>query len=127
MEHRWNARTEVNAAIAVHLQHFGATQAIVKNVSRTGMLLDTRQFNLMRGGVVELAYTVARNLEGATIRLKALIVHAGDGLAGIMFIEHAGDFAALLDYCSGHALPAARHDGDLHHGKPDRAVAYASA
>jgi hypothetical protein len=127
MEHRWNARAEVNATITVHLQNFGATQAIVKNISRTGMLLDIRQFNLARGGVVELAYTVARKLEREIVRLKALIVHGGDGRAGIMFIEHAGNFAALLDYCAGHALPAARHDAEPHHGMPDRIIAYASA
>ena len=98
MEHRWNARTQVNAAITLNLPHSGAIQAIVKNISRSGMLLDTRQFDLMRGGVVELAYTVARKLEREIVRLKALIVHGGDGLAGIMFIAHPPHPGLLLHW-----------------------------
>jgi hypothetical protein len=132
MEHRWNSRKKVNSIITVHLQQFGAIKAMVKNISRTGMLLDTRQFNLPRGSVVELAYTVLRKLERETVRIKALTIHAGDGLAGIMFIEHAGDIAALWDDCAEHPLPAPRHGGERHdvkpnNGMPGRAVAYASA
>ena len=109
MEHRWNSRKQVNAEITVHLQDRGAIKTTVKNVSRTGILLDTRHFDLSRGSIVELSFTASRKLEREIIRLKALTIHAGDGLAGLMFIEHAGDIVALLDDGGEHAYPAARY------------------
>jgi hypothetical protein len=95
MEHRWNSRTEINSTVTVYPKHFGAVKAMVKNISKHGMLLETDQFSLAKGGVVELAYTAFRKVASETVRLKALTIHASGGLAGLMFIENAGDFAAL--------------------------------
>ena len=130
MEHRWSSRQEINSTITVHLQQFGAIEARVKNVSRTGMLLDIRQF-ITRGSIVELAYTVMRKLERETVRIKALTIHGGDGLAGIMFIEPAEDFAVLLDALDAaaeHALSPTQHGSKRHNNAmPGRSAGYASA
>lgn len=43
---------------------------------------------------MELAHAVSREAEDEAVRLKALTLHAEDGLTGLMFIENAADFAA---------------------------------
>ena len=127
MEHRWSSRKDIDSTITVHLQNFGAITARVKNVSRTGMLLDTRQFNLMQGSIVELAYTVIRKLQSETVRLKALTIHAGEGLAGLMFIEAAGDITALMESSAGHSLPPTHHTSDRRNGESGNSISSHSA
>jgi hypothetical protein len=62
MEHRWNARKEINSRVTVYPRHFGVINATVKNIGTNGMLLDTGRFNLQIGGMVELAHAVFRAL-----------------------------------------------------------------
>jgi hypothetical protein len=131
MEHRWSSRQDINSTITVRLQHYDTIKAEVKNVSRTGMLLDTREVNIARGTIVELVYAH----ESETVSFRALAIHGGDGLAGIMFIEHAGKFTALLDTlntAAEHVLPAMLHDSkqrsdEVGHGISGHGSGYASA
>ena len=122
MEHRWNSRKEIHSTVTVYPGHFGAIKAVVKNISGNGMLLETDQFYLAKGGVVELAYAASPRVESETVRLKALTIHASGGLAGLMFIENAGDFAALWADSADHRVDAAPRAMNERTGKTDNGI-----
>lgn len=86
MEHRFNSRKEVHSPIIVFEKQIGFINASVKNSSVGGMLVDAGRLTLPKGRVVELAGEAAWRLESKTGLPKALIIHAKDGLMGLMLL-----------------------------------------
>lgn|GEM_PF-2155366 len=131
MEHRWNSRQEINSTVMVYLEHFGVIRAQVKNISGDGMLLKTDRCELRKGAIVELICASVRALESGIARLRALIIHANDGLVGLMFIEDREKVAALWgDYQDDDAEDACRSMSGMNdvfeNSNPNRVVEYAS-
>ena len=131
MEHRWNPRKEIDSPVMVYHEQIGIIKASVKNVSADGMLVDTGQLMLKKGTIVELAGATMRSIKNKMVRLKALIVHANEGLAGLMFIENMEISAALWgDFEDGHAETArpsiAEPNGRLRNIRHHSVVGYAS-
>ena len=84
MEKRFTPRQEINSSVLVFQNNIGCINAVVKNVSPQGMLLDTGEFTLPQGTVVELAGPASQLLESRMGLPKALIVHSNSGMAGLM-------------------------------------------
>jgi len=101
MEHRWNSRKEINSTVTVYQERIGIIRATVKNVCADGMLMETGRSVLPKGAVVELTGTTLRKLESKMVRLKGLIIHAKDGVAGLMFIGDTTGITALLTDFAG--------------------------
>ena len=87
MEHRWTTRKAINYPIMVYLNSIGFINSFVKNISAHGMLVDTGQFTLPKGAVVELAGTGSWDLESKMGLPKAFIVRANYGQAGLMLLS----------------------------------------
>lgn len=131
MEHRWNPRKEINSPVMVYQEQIGIIKASVKNVSADGMLVETGGFGLTKGAVVELAGATLRSIESKMLRLKALIIHADDGVAGLMFIANREKIADLWgnfehNRAEESSLPISGMDGAIGNGDLDRAAEYAS-
>jgi hypothetical protein len=102
MEHRWNPRKEIDSPVMIYQEQTGNIKASVKNISANGMLVDMGQLMLTKGAIVELAGATMRSIESKMVCLKALIVHANEGLAGLMLIENREISAALWrDFADG--------------------------
>ena len=95
MEHRFSPRKEINSPVMIYQNQIGFIGASAKNISASGMLVDTGRFSLPKGAVVELAGAAAWELESKLGLPKALIVHVNDGKMGLMLIENRGKVAAL--------------------------------
>ena len=95
MEHRFNAREEVNSPVLVFHELVGCIKALVKNVSTNGMLVDTGRSTLPKGVVVELAGPASWKLESKTGLPKALVVHSENGKAGLMLEANSTRIARL--------------------------------
>lgn len=95
MEHRWNPRKEINSRVMVYQPQIGIIKAAVKNISAEGMLVDTGQYALTKGVIVELADAALNRLQSKMLRLKALIVHTDDSAAGLMVIGDRRNVAVL--------------------------------
>jgi hypothetical protein len=99
MERRWNARKEFNSTVMVYQERAGIIRVSVKNVSADGMLMETGRSVLSKGALVELTGETLRKHGNKMTRLKGLIVHAKDGLAGLMFVgDTTGVIALLTDF-----------------------------
>jgi hypothetical protein len=88
MEHRFSPRVVTNSPVMIYDKQIGFIDALVKNVSATGMLVDTGRFSLNKGAVVELAGAASWRLESKIGLPKALIVHANNGQTGLLLIAH---------------------------------------
>ena len=95
MEHRFSPRKEINLPIMIYQNPIGFIKAWVKNASADGMLVDTGQFALPKGAVVELAGAAAWQLESKMGLPKALIIHAKDGPTGLMLLANKKKVAGL--------------------------------
>jgi hypothetical protein len=95
MEHRAKTRKEINYPILIHHNPTGFINALIMNVSADGMLVDTGQFSLPKGAVVELAGTGSWLLESKMGLPKAIITHAKNGQAGLMLLSSVRKVAEL--------------------------------
>jgi len=89
MDHRWNTRKEVASPTLIHpllIQQgaVGIIAASVRNISAGGILVATRGGALQPGAVIDLTAGISGRRR-RLFPLKALVVHATDGLAGLMF------------------------------------------
>jgi hypothetical protein len=95
MEKRFSPRQEINSSVLVFQNNIGCINALVKNISSHGMLLDTGQCTLPTGAVVELAGPASQQLESIMGLPKAFIVHSDHGKAGLLVVtgNNGGDMA----------------------------------
>ena len=114
MDHRWNTRKEVATPRLIHpllIQQgaVGIIAASVRNISAGGMLVATRGGALQPGAVIELTAGISGTRRCKLFPLKALVIHATDGLAGLMFTGDEQITAAfrncLEDACRKQADP----------------------
>ncbi|MEJ2573620.1 MAG: hypothetical protein P8164_08565 [Gammaproteobacteria bacterium] len=110
MEHRWNPRKEMDSRVTVYRHGLGDFMAAVKNISAEGMLVDTGQYALPKGVMVELAAAALDGLQSSLLRLRALTVHADDdGAAGLMFIGDKRNIAALFKNLENQLVAQSAH------------------
>lgn len=131
MEHRWNPRKEITSPVMVYQERIGLIRAEVKNISANGMLVNLGQSALSKGAVVELVGATLRRFQSKVLRLRALIVHTDEGLAGLMFLDAKETIAALWkaledNYCNETYPSADGMTDDMKIGNSANAVAYAS-
>lgn len=91
MEHRFSPRVITNSPVMIYDKQIGFIDAFVRNVSATGMLVDTGRFSLTKGAVVELAGAASWRLESKTDLPKALIIHTKHGQTGLLLIAHTSE------------------------------------
>jgi hypothetical protein len=132
MEHRFSPRKGTNSPVMIYQNQIGFITASVKNVSANGMLVDTGRFALPKGSIVELAGAASWKLESKRGLPKALIIHAADGLTGLMLIANRGKVADLWGNSQSERTEEAaplvsRMDGALENGNFNRALEYASS
>ena len=131
MEHRWNPRMEINSPVMVYQECIGIIKASVINFSADGMLVDMGPFAVTKGAAVALAGATFRRLQSELFRLRALIIHRNDNLAGLMFIGDRRNVADLWKDLQNNAYEEAYLPMDQMNSTRDtanfrRAVAYAS-
>jgi len=98
MAYRWNTRKEINLPIMIYHNPVGFITASIKNVSADGILVDTGQFSLPKGAVVELAGAGSWQLESKIGLPKALITHVDDdGQAVLMLLSTGAKVADMRD------------------------------
>lgn len=112
MERRWHPRKEIDSRVMVYREGLGNFMAAVKNISADGMLVDTGRYALAKGVIVELADAALNGLQSSLLRLRALIVHADDRAAGLMFVGDGRTLAALLRNLEEQHLAQAAHSGN---------------
>ena len=95
MEHRWYPRQEIELPVMVYQEQIGMIRAAVKNIGTNGVLVDMGRYVLSKGVIVKLVDATMKSLQSKMSRLRALIVHADEGVAGLMFIGDRRDVAAL--------------------------------
>jgi len=86
MEHRWNPRRQIEGELMVRYPDGGVRQAQVINCSVDGLLVEWGPAPPAKGALVALAEATACRFHGDRFPLKALIVHSGEGRAGLMFM-----------------------------------------
>jgi len=131
MEHRWNPRKEINSPVMIYQERTGIIKATVINFSADGMLVDMGRFALTKGAAVALAGATFRRLQSEMFRLRALIIHSNDNLAGLMFIGDRHNVSALWRDLENNNYDEAYFPTGQMNGTHDtailpRAVAYAS-
>jgi hypothetical protein len=77
MDHRLPISKNDNLPIMIFHNPIGFINALIKNMSRHEILVETAQYSLPKGAIVELAGAGAWQLESKMGLPKALISHAG--------------------------------------------------
>jgi hypothetical protein len=95
MERRYNPRTQISSSVLIFHKRMGCIKGFVKNISTHGMFIDTGQYTLPKGSVIELAGPASWRLEGGTSFPKGLIIHSKDGKSGLMLTAYSGKIAGL--------------------------------
>lgn len=95
MERRYNPRTQISSSVLIFHRRMGCIKALVKNISKHGMFIDTGQCTLPKGSVIDLAGPASWKLESRTGLPKGLIIHSKDGKVGLMLTTETGEIAEL--------------------------------
>jgi hypothetical protein len=131
MEHRWYPRLAIDSPVMVYQEQIGLVKAAVKNISADGVLVDMGRYALSKGAIIELVVATVERLQSRMLRLRALIVHADEGVAGLMFIGDRRHVSALWKNLKDRDAEEAflttdESRGAYETGEADRTVVYAS-
>jgi c-di-GMP-binding flagellar brake protein YcgR len=86
MEHRLDARHVVNTEVTIERQG-RTTTTRASDVSVGGMRVETMGAGLAVNTTVMLDFELGSGRELQRFRLPAIVVHAGNGSAGLMFLD----------------------------------------
>jgi len=97
MEHRWNARKQVDTKVVLHSQRHGLIQATACDVSHGGMCLETKWPTLSTDCMVRVIFTVRHDMAVSFKSIDALVVHTTGPRCGLMFSDYDQDVTTFLD------------------------------
>ena len=87
MEHRWSARKPVTGNVVVECPRVGLVKATMRDVSLSGMFVDTGPMVLPLNAPVSVVFNIPSEKSDGDYCLQAMIVrHTAKG-AGIMFLD----------------------------------------
>jgi hypothetical protein len=94
MEHRWNTRKNANLRLMCYLNSSDVIPAKVRNMSLSGMFIETGPVFLSRNDRVDIAFSLPNADESAVYRLTALTIHSSREGIGVMFCDMNPDVYA---------------------------------
>ena len=97
MEHRWNARKQIDTKVVLHSQRHGLVQATACDVSHGGMCLETKWPTLNPDCMVRVIFTVRHDMAVSFKSIDALVVHTNGPRCGLMFSDYGQDVGLFLD------------------------------
>jgi len=93
MEHRWHLRKPVRLEMIAQSSTLGLICTTSRNISLGGILLDTGEACLSSRVVVELSCCLLHEAHCRFYSVRAQVVYAGSGCAGLMFLDHEAAYA----------------------------------
>jgi len=97
MEHRWNARKQVDTKVVLHSQRHGLVQATACDISYGGMCLESKWPVLNPDCMVRVIFTVRHDMAVSFKSIDALVVHTNGPRCGLMFSDYDQDVTTFLD------------------------------
>lgn len=95
MERRYNPRARINSSVLIFHKKMGCIKGLVKNISTNGMYIETGQYALPKGSVIELAGPASWKLKSRTGLPKGLVIHSEDGKLGLLLTAGSGEIAEM--------------------------------
>ena len=87
MENRWSQRTPMQLDLVVHYGPLGLIRARSKDISSTGMFIDTGRIILSPDEIIEVTFSYPSSINGITYSMSANIVHSSEHGSGIKLIN----------------------------------------
>jgi hypothetical protein len=91
MEHRWSARKSVDGNVVVECPRVGLVRAIMRDVSLSGMFVETGPLVLPLNAPVSVVFNLPSDSHERDYCLQAMIVRHTTKGAGIMFLDPDAD------------------------------------
>jgi len=87
MENRWSQRTPLELNLVIHYAPLGLIRATTKDVSSTGMFIDTGRIILSPEETIELSFSLPSSRDLHTYTVPASVVHSSAQGSGIEFVN----------------------------------------
>ncbi len=96
MEHRWFARKPISGSVVVECPRVGRVTAYMRDVSLTGMFVESPQTIFPLNTPVVVSFSLPRQRRFGGYRLQAMIMRRGARGAGLMFLDLGSGTAQAL-------------------------------